>query len=84
MVSERSVGPCFDSVVMVDNQNAKSSDFSRYDFGLHGRRHRLVFFITRVVFRNILLIVRLTYPIDFGNTLLVPMCKFIMIENKIR
>jgi hypothetical protein len=26
------------------------------------------FFITRVVFRNILLIVRLTYPIDFVNT----------------
>jgi hypothetical protein len=26
------------------------------------------FLITRVVFRNILLIVRLTYPIDFMNT----------------
>jgi hypothetical protein len=26
------------------------------------------FFITGVVFRNILLIVRLTYPIDFVNT----------------
>jgi hypothetical protein len=39
------------------------------------------FFITGVVFRNILLIVRLTYPIDFVNTLLVPMCKFIRINK---
>ena len=42
----------------------------------------ICFFITRVVFRNILLIVRLTYPIE--HFLLVPMCKFIRIIMIIR
>jgi hypothetical protein len=46
-----------------DNQNAKGSIFSRYDF-VYIAADIGCFFIARVVFRNILL----TYPIDFMNT----------------
>ena len=54
----------FAKIEFRDNQNAKRSNFSRNDIAADIG----CFFITRVVFRNILLIVRLTYPIDFVNT----------------
>ena len=57
----------FAEIYFRDNQNAKSSNFSRMTL-VYIAADIGCFFITRVVFRNILLIVRLTYAIDFVNT----------------